>query len=86
MSDYRMIALKYRWLDIYDQVYCEVCQSVNRTRYAVEFHHILGRLWKQKIDPNNLIAVCRECHTKIHSHNTYDMKQFLLKIVKKIWK
>jgi hypothetical protein len=43
---------------------CEVC----RMREAVEVHHIIravdgGDIW----DENNLIAVCKECHKKLHS-------------------
>lgn len=45
-------------------IFCENCQSV-----AQDIHHIIPRsriFGKERDDPNNLIALCRNCHDKAH--------------------
>lgn len=37
---------------------CEVCKEK-----AVDIHHVEGRRGKLLNDPNNLVALCRECHS-----------------------
>ena len=80
MNKYIKIAYESRWLDPeFDKVVlCEACRESN----AMDVDHILWRWWKHNIDnrmydPNNLIFVCRDCHSK----KTYWDKQKRWKIV-----
>lgn len=55
---------------------CEVCESEGRIVPAVEIHHIReisnGESLEEMMDiaynPNNLQALCIECHHKIHTY------------------
>ena len=49
-----------------DAIYCERCGAV-----AVDIHHIHGR-GKGKNNVNNLMALCRDCHTTAHSTRSKD--------------
>lgn len=42
---------------------CHICSSEDN----IEVHHINGERWDNSIE--NLIPVCKECHTDIHSNN-----------------
>lgn len=55
--------------------------------YFIEPHHIMGRRGKLLLDPFNIILVTDEEHLGddgIQKHNTWEMKQKLLAIVKPI--
>lgn len=56
---------------------CEVCERDGRLTPTDHIHHILSPfdwgLCKQEImvrllDPENLMAVCQECHQKLHGN------------------
>lgn len=68
MTPYLQIYLKHFDFTEYD-VWCEKCGSK-----ASEIHHINGR-GKDKNCINNLIALCRNCHTFAHSSKNYISKQ-----------
>lgn len=63
MQKYIEIAFKSRWLKP-----CNLqCERCNKSQ-AQDVDHIDGRGWKRNIDnrmydPNNLILLCRKCHT-----------------------
>ncbi len=57
-----------------DFIPCNVCNS-----RAIDLHHIHGR-GKGKDVIENLIALCRTCHTKVHKHEI--SKEYLIKIKK----
>ena len=42
---------------------CELCQ-----KQACEIHHKRGRFGERLNDENNFMALCRECHSKIHNN------------------
>ncbi len=57
------------WLDIHHlsgheaYIPCEICNG----RPVVDIHHIRGRIGKLRNDPDNLLGLCRDCHTACHS-------------------
>ena len=59
------------------RIECEVCGG-----RASEVHHIDSSFrWKRNDEATNLIAVCRHCHERIHSHNNFSTREKLHKIV-----
>lgn len=48
----------------HDYIDCEVCH-----KQAKDIHHIIFKSQGGKDEINNLIALCRDCHTKAHSGN-----------------
>lgn len=78
MQPYVKIYIKFFDYGETDFIPCEKCGSK-----AVDIHHIWGRgVGKDVI--SNLIALCRDCHTKVHLSETpktdmqYIHNQFLL--------
>lgn len=79
MQRYIKDAMQSRWYDVDDWFRCEKCNGT-----AVEVHHINnGRKRHHKKDGSDLIFVCRSCHEWIHNHNTFEVKELLLSLVKK---
>jgi 5-methylcytosine-specific restriction endonuclease McrA len=62
--------------------YCEVCLTQGLIVPAVDVHHIKAR-WRGNNDEDNLVALCRSCHNKIHG-TSYKDAQFVKKIIRKI--
>lgn len=84
MLDYQIARLKSRRKSQFDVIFCEMPQCRN---IATEIHHITRSLrWKRtcKKDGSDVIALCRECHAKIHAKNTSENIKNLLEIVNKI--
>lgn len=50
-----------------DVILCEVCDAV-----AVDIHHIVFRSHGGSDNADNLIALCRQCHTKAHSDKQFN--------------
>ena len=60
---------------------CEMCEKDGKVNEAVEVHHITPISYAESelemkelgYNPNNLMALCKECHHKLHneikSHN-----------------
>lgn len=67
---------KSRWIDYADYLWCEACWAL-----SVDVHHIRWRIWDNAEEPENLIALCRDCHNWVHKHNTVSTKQELSRIV-----
>lgn len=63
MQKHVKIYLDKMGFDSCDSIPCERCGSV-----AVDVHHILGR-GKYMDIIENLMALCRDCHTYAHSGN-----------------
>lgn len=53
--------LRFHGYCIEDVILCEECGSV-----AVDIHHIVKRSQGGSDEPENLIALCRKCHSKKH--------------------
>lgn len=72
MVKYKKVYLDYYGLDVTDYIGCEICQAK-----AVDIHHLEikgmgGSKTKDYIE--NLIAICRSCHTKCHSSIKFNTK------------
>lgn len=52
-----------------DAYLCQPCLREKRITKADTVHHIIPvrEDWSRRLDPNNLEAVCRECHSRLHS-------------------
>jgi len=72
MQKYIKNYLAYNKFDQTDFIPCQKCGKP-----SADIHHIYWRWWKYKEDPRYLIALCRECHTWIHTNNTLENKEFL---------
>ena len=48
--------------------FCERCMKSGIVRRGKEVHHIvpLDKDWSRRLDYNNLILLCPECHNEIH--------------------
>lgn len=73
-----------RWLTVEDmmtkRIQCEICN-----KRASEIHHIdCSYRGKRNDEPKNLIAVCRECHEKIHAKNRFSLRYKLHELVETI--
>jgi hypothetical protein len=69
---YKQTYLKYFRYGEQDIVPCEICQSP-----AVDIHHIWGR-GKDKDVIENLMAVCRKCHVRIHDKEMFRKEELQL--------
>ena len=64
----------YRWQKLRKQVLednnymCMKCKERGRVREATEVHHIeqLATNWSKRLDYDNLMALCYDCHHEIH--------------------
>lgn len=52
--------------------------------FKVEGHHIEGRIGNKLTDPFNIILLTRNEHVHWQKHMSYENKQYLLRVVKKI--
>lgn len=55
---------------------CEMCAQKGINRLAVDVHHRVSftrftglERMEMAYNPNNLMALCKECHAEIHLHN-----------------
>lgn len=55
---------------------CEICQQKGLVEAAVDVHHKVSftkftgmKMIEMAYNPNNLMALCKECHSKIHKHH-----------------
>ena len=50
---------------------CELCLKEDKVKPTEDIHHILGILKYPDLAYNtdNLLALCKECHSKIHSNH-----------------
>lgn len=72
MKKHTKVYLEYYGYDETDFIPCEMCGSK-----AVDIHHVESRGMggsKSKDYIENLIAVCRICHTKCHSDRGFNEK------------
>ena len=66
-----------RLVKLQDQPLCEICLSKDKVTPAVDIHHkdsFLNYEGWQRIakayDYDNLLSVCKECHSELHRHGT----------------
>ncbi len=62
MKSHIKIFLDYHDYGEQDYIPCENCDSK-----AVDIHHLLFKSQGGKDEIENLISLCRECHTKAHN-------------------
>ncbi|WP_069649649.1 HNH endonuclease [Caloranaerobacter ferrireducens] len=55
-----------------DKGLCQHCLKENKIVFADVVHHIveLKQDWSKRLELDNLISLCHECHNKIHSKDT----------------
>ena len=61
-SDWQKIRARY----VRQHPLCEQCLKNGRISFVAEVHHILPLSQGGTHDPDNLLSLCRSCHTKIH--------------------
>lgn len=61
--------LKDRGHDGHSYIPCEV---PNCSSPVVDVHHIAGRIGALRVDPANLVGLCRRCHTRAHSDRKFN--------------
>ena len=59
---------------------CEKCLEKGIVKCGIEVHHKIpiGKDWSKRLDYDNLILLCKECHN--YSHNRISPLQKFLKI------
>ena len=72
MKKYKKVYLDYYGYDFTDFIGCEICNAP-----SVDIHHLIikgmgGSKTKDYIE--NLMALCRSCHTKCHSSIEFNSK------------
>lgn len=57
---------------------CEMCREKGIVRKADEIHHIvpIEDDWSKRLDFDNLVALCKDCHNQQHSRVS-PLKKFL---------
>lgn len=76
MKKYKKIYFDYFGYGEQERILCEVCE-----KEAVDIHHINPKNMggsKTKDNIENLIGLCRDCHTSAHSNGL--TKEFLINI------
>ena len=60
---WRMLSERYRA----EKPLCEACENAGKVTPATEVHHIIPALESEyhRLDRNNLMALCRQCHQEI---------------------
>lgn len=63
----------YRWRKIRARIlntnpFCERCKAEGRYTLATEVHHVNPLSKGGGNETENLMALCKSCHSKIHSH------------------
>lgn len=71
MKKHIKIYLEANNLDVCDDIFCKMCGSV-----AVDIHHIIPKGRGGKDEAENLIALCRDCHTLAHEHKISEEELF----------
>jgi len=60
-------------------IMCEACNC----KIAVDIHHLIFRSQRGTDEINNLMPLCRNCHTKAHSNKQFNEQLKQLKNEKK---
>lgn len=70
-------ALRQAKFDLADGL-CEMCKKEGVVRAGKEVHHIIPIEddWSKRLDFDNLIALCKDCHNEQHNRQSL-LKKFL---------
>lgn len=51
---------------------CEECRENGKIVVGKEVHHLveISKDWSKRLDPDNLVLLCRDCHNKIHNRQS----------------
>lgn len=78
MKSYVQTYLNYFDLGEQDDILCEGCMRPGRVDGSFfDLHHIWGRIGKDADKIQNIMCLCRTCHTKAHSILSKDELQFI---------
>ena len=71
-----------------DEYMCRECRRYGRTTPATTVHHILPLEQRPdlKLNSQNLISLCNECHNQMHDRNTNELTEKGLQWVERIYK
>lgn len=70
MTNHAKAFLASRNISIYDSWVCEMCGKQVAEAGDLDVHHIRYRSLGGGNEPTNLIGLCRQCHSNVHSQNT----------------
>jgi 5-methylcytosine-specific restriction endonuclease McrA len=60
---------------------CQICQ-VSDYQKPLENHHVVGRVGKDKHNPENIITLCNKCHWKWHNNRSQWLDNQVYRIMK----
>lgn len=51
---------------------CEDCRENGKIVVGKEVHHLveISKDWSKRLDPDNLVLLCSDCHNKIHNRQS----------------
>lgn len=57
---------------------CELCKEKGIIREGIDVHHLveISKDWSKRLDYDNLVLLCKDCHNKIHNRQS-DLQDFL---------
>lgn len=76
-QSYRLFYSSTQWISKREEILrrdnneCQVCKAMYKFVQATDVHHILNLKdnYELRLDNNNLISLCKECHKDIHRLN-----------------
>lgn len=69
-----------------DNFECQICKALFNYKAATDVHHILNLRdhYDKRLDSNNLISLCNECHTLVYSLGLNNIDKIELYVKDKI--
>lgn len=57
---------------------CELCKEKGIIREGIDVHHLveISKDWSKRLDYDNLVLLCKDCHNKIHNRQS-SLQDFL---------
>jgi hypothetical protein len=60
---------------------CERCGLTSHST-TIHVHHVVGRVGKDKDNPENLIQLCYRCHMMWHEHRSVEFENWMYTYMK----
>ena len=57
---------------------CELCKKKGIIREGIDVHHLveISKDWSKRLDYDNLVLLCKDCHNAIHNRQSPFQKFF----------